>query len=68
MNIEKLKEKLKKDIKNRILHPCIHAEGNGGSMYKCKLTGSVCSQQYYCDHDKYWRQINNITCKNFTQK
>ena len=52
-----------------IVHPCLFAEGNyGNAPYKCKLTGSACTAQFYCQDEKYWRPNYKIKCLEFKDK
>ena len=53
----------------RILHPCIHAQGNrGGDAYRCELTCVNCTAQFFCHNERYWRPSIQIKCPDFISK
>ena len=50
----------------RMLHPCIYAEGNNGiNAYHCKKIDSNCTCQFFCHNEHYWKPLYQIKCPNF---
>lgn len=53
-------------MSNRIIHPCVYAEGNCGiNAYLCSKKGCSCNSQFYCHNEKYWKPLCKIKCPDF---